>query len=97
MSAEFIFELRDVAVPSRRDSDITTIKGVNWSVREREFWVVGGLQGAGKSDLMFMLGGLTKPLAGRYTLFEQDMGAHFGDEFLPNRLRVGIVFDDARL
>src|SRR6185369_2810655 len=30
-------------------------------------------------------------------LYGQDMGEHFGDEFLPNRLRMGIVFDDARL
>jgi ABC-type transporter Mla maintaining outer membrane lipid asymmetry ATPase subunit MlaF len=25
------------------------------------------------------------------------MGQHFGDEFLPHRLRIGMVFDDARL
>ena len=97
MSADVILQLRDVTVPSRRDSDVGTIKGVNWSVRAHDFWIVGGLQGAGKSDLMFMLAGLTKPLDGSYVLFDQDMGAHFGDEFLPNRLRVGMVFDDARL
>jgi putative ABC transport system ATP-binding protein len=97
MSSEILFELRDVAVPSRRNSEIGTIDGVNWTVRAGEFWVVGGLQGAGKSDLMFMLAGLTKPLAGSFTLLGQDMGQHFGDEFLPSRLRVGMVFDDARL
>jgi ABC-type transporter Mla maintaining outer membrane lipid asymmetry ATPase subunit MlaF len=97
MSAEVIFELRDVTVPSRRDAETAVIAGLNWSARVGQFWVIGGLQGAGKSDLMFMLAGLTKPLAGSYTLLGQDMGQHFGDEFLPNRLRVGLVFDDARL
>ena len=97
MSAEAIFDLGDVTVPSRRDSDIAVVPGVNWSVGAGQFWVIGGLQGAGKSDLMFMLAGLTKPLTGTYTLLGQDMGQHFGDEFLPNRLRVGMVFDDARL
>jgi ABC-type transporter Mla maintaining outer membrane lipid asymmetry ATPase subunit MlaF len=97
MNGETIIQLNDVAVPSRRDSEVTVIEHVNWLVREREFWIVGGLQGAGKSDLMFMLAGLTKPLAGSYQLFDQDMGQHFGDEFLPSRLRVGMVFDDARL
>lgn len=97
MSGEVIYELDNVTVPSRRDSERAVIPGVKWSARGGEFWVIGGLQGAGKSDLMFMLAGLTKPIAGSYTLFGQNMGQHFGDEFLPNRLRVGMVFDDARL
>ena len=97
MNTEAIIEMRDVTVPSRRDSETPTIEGVNWTVREREFWIVGGLQGSGKSDLVFMLAGLTKPLSGNYTLYGQDMTQHFGDEFLPCRLRVGVVFDDARL
>ncbi len=97
MKGEPIIELRDLTVPSRRDVDVISIEGVNWTVREDEFWIVGGLQGSGKSDLMFMLAGLTKPTNGAYTLFGQDMTQHFGDEFLPSRLRVGMVFDDARL
>ncbi len=97
MNEEIIFEMRDVTVPSRRDAEKGTVSNVNWTVHQHEFWVVGGLQGAGKSDLMFMLAGLTKPLAGGYTLLGQNMGQRFGDEFLPNRLRVGLVFDDARL
>src|ERR1043166_4284005 len=97
MSAEPIIEMRDVIVPSRRDSEIVSIDGVNWTVHEHNFWIGGGLQGYGKSDLMFMLAGLTKPLRGSYTLYGQDMTQHFGDEFLPCRLRVGMVFDDARL
>ena len=97
MKGEPIIELRHVTVPSRRDTDVVALEGVNWTVREEEFWIVGGLQGSGKSDLMFMLAGLTKPTSGSYALFGQDMTQHFGDEFLPCRLRVGMVFDDARL
>jgi ABC-type transporter Mla maintaining outer membrane lipid asymmetry ATPase subunit MlaF len=97
MSAEVILDLQNVKVPSRRDTETCHIEDVDWSVRAGEFWIIGGLQGAGKSDLMFMLAGLTKPIDGCYKLFGQDMAEHFGDEFLPNRLRVGMVFDDARL
>jgi ABC-type transporter Mla maintaining outer membrane lipid asymmetry ATPase subunit MlaF len=97
MNEDVIIEMRDVTVPSRRDSDVATIEQVNWTVKKHDFLVVGGLQGSGKSDLMFMLAGLTKPLTGKFTLYGQDMGEHFGDEFLPNRRRVGMVFDDARL
>lgn len=92
-----VAELDQVTVPTRRDVEAPSLTEVTWTVREGEFWVVGGLQGAGKSDLMFMLAGLTRPLAGRYLLLGQDMAQRFGDEFLPNRLRVGMVFDDARL
>jgi putative ABC transport system ATP-binding protein len=97
MKGEPIIELRDLTVPSRRDAEVVALEGVNWTVREDDFWIVGGLQGSGKSDLMFMLAGLTKPTSGAYTLFGHDMTQHFGDKVLPYRLRVGMVFDDARL
>jgi ABC-type transporter Mla maintaining outer membrane lipid asymmetry ATPase subunit MlaF len=97
MKGDPIIELRDVNVPFRRDAEVTSLEAVNWTVREGDSWIVGGLQGSGKSDLMFMLAGLTKPRRGFFTLFGQDMTQHFGDEFLPCRLRVGMVFDDARL
>lgn len=96
-AAETILELRDVSVPSRRDNETVSVEGVNWTAGAGEFWILGGPQGSGKSDVMFMVAGMTKPLRGGYTLFGQDMGSHFGDEFLPSRLRVGVVFDDARL
>jgi cell division transport system ATP-binding protein len=97
MNPATLFELQDVTVPARRNPERTSLDGVNWTVHDQEFWVVGGLQGTGKSDLIFMLAGLTKPMRGRYTLFGQDMGARFGDEFLPSRMRMGLVFDDSRL
>ena len=97
MSAETILELREVAVPSRRDRLVVSIEAVDWTVRAGEFWIVGGPQGSGKSDLLFVLAGLAPPLRGHGTLFGQDMSTHFGDDRLPHRLRAGLVFDDARL
>lgn len=97
MNGEPIIELRDVAVPARWDAETISLEDVNWTVREDEFWIVGGPQGSGKSDLMFVLAGLNRPARGAYTLLGQDMTQHFGDEFLPCRLRVGMVFEDARL
>ena len=97
MSEETILELRDAVVPTRRDADAPALTGVNWPVRAGEFWIVGGTEGTRKSDLLFMLAGLTKPLGGQYILLGQDMTQQFGDESLPHRVRVGMVFDDARL
>ena len=97
MNSEAILDLQDVSVPSRRDAEAVSISQVTWAVDTHDFWIVGGPHGAGKSDLIFMLAGLTKPLTGCYKLFGYDMGQHFGDEFLPSRLRIGMVFDDSRL
>lgn len=97
MSAEVILNLQDVVVPLRREAETPALGAVNWSVKPGEFWILGGRQGGGKSDLLFMLAGLTRPLSGSYALLGQDMARQFGDEFLPNRVRVGMVFDDARL
>lgn len=97
MSAPPIIEMREVTIPSRRDNELPVAEKVSWSVSSGELWIVGGLLGSAKSDFIFLLGGLTRPLGGSYLLFGQDMGKHFGDEFLPNRLRTAIVFDDARL
>jgi len=97
MSAEVLLELRDVTVPSRRNPAGASIPGLNWTVRAGEFWVVGGHQGSGKSGLIFMLAGLTQPLGGSYTLLGQEMGRDVGDEILPNRARLGVVFNEARL
>ena len=97
MSDTPILELMDVTVPARRNAEVPSVEHVSWAVKAGEFWVIGGLQGSGKSDFTFMLSGLTKPLAGSFRLFGDDMARHFGDESLPNRLRIAMVFDDARL
>ena len=97
MSEPTTLELRDAVVPTRRDAETSALTGVNWSVRPGDFWIVGETEGTRKSDLLFMLAGLTKPLGGQYILFGEDMAQHFGDESLPYRVRVGMVFDDARL
>jgi ABC-type transporter Mla maintaining outer membrane lipid asymmetry ATPase subunit MlaF len=97
MNTPPVIQLSGVHVPTRRDPTQVSIPDVNWTVHENEFWVVGGPQGSGKSDLMFLLAGLTQPIEGSYKLFEQDMTRHSGDDFLPSRLKVGLVFDDARL
>jgi len=57
-AANVVIELVAVDVPSRTERERVVIPGLNWSVREREFWVVGGLPGSGKSDLLAMLAAL---------------------------------------
>ena len=51
-------EMSGVAVGSMRDPGGVVIEGVNWRVASGDFWVVGGLQGSGKSDFLCLAAGL---------------------------------------
>ena len=89
-----VIELRGVAVAARRDPATAVIREIDWRVMAGEFWVIGGLHGSGKSDLMAMLAGLIRPLGGSYRLFGTEMSETAGDELLADRRRLGLVFDN---
>ena len=89
-------EMRGVAVSSMKDPGVTVAEEVNWSVAPGEFWVVAGPQRSGKSDFLMLAGGLMAPASGRYWLFGGEMPI-FEDARLPERLRLGFVFDGGQL
>ena len=88
--------MREVALGSMRDPETVLLRDVNWEVQPGEFWVVAGLQGEGKSDLLMMTGGLMPPLEGQYWLFDNPMPM-FDEEHLPQRLRLGLTFETGQL
>ncbi len=91
-----LIEMRDVAVGALRDMAAPVAEQVNWTVAPGEFWAIGGLQGAGKSDFLMMTAGLMPPRAGEYRLFGETMPI-FDESRLAQRLRLGLVFDGGQL
>ena len=89
-------EMRSVSVAAMRDASFTVIEDVNWSVAAGEFWVVGGQEHSGKSDLLMLAAGLMSPVQGSCQLFGNDT-KHFGEAELAERLRVGFVFQGGHL
>lgn len=85
-----------VTVGSMRDPGRVVVEEVNWSVASGDFWVVGGLQGSGKSDFLSLTAGLIAPVEGVYRFFGEPMPI-FEEERLSVRLRLGLVFDGGRL
>ena len=85
-------DMRGVTVSALRDSKIVVAENVNWRVEPGEFWVVSGLHGAGKSDLLMLAGGVMAPVCGSYHLLGEDMPI-FSEERLAHRLKLGLVFD----
>ena len=95
-STGYAIEMRGVSAGSLRDLDKVVVEEVNWSVAAGDFWVIGGLQGSGKSDFLMMTGGMTAPLSGTYCLLGQEMPI-FEDHRLQERLRLGFVFENGQL
>jgi ABC-type transporter Mla maintaining outer membrane lipid asymmetry ATPase subunit MlaF len=89
-------EMTGLALASQLQPDQIVLEDVNWSVHAGEYWVLGGMHGSGKSDFLAMTAGLTPPLRGSYRLFGRPMPVT-GDQFLSERLRIGLVFDGGQL
>ncbi len=85
-------EMIDVAVTSLQAPKTVALEQVNWRVAEGEYWVVGGLPGAGQSDLVSTAAGLVRPYSGVHRLFGQEIAHLHEAERLRVQLRVGIVF-----
>ena len=95
-STRCALEMRGVSVGSMRDVDSIVVEDVNWTVSPGQWWVIGGLQGSGKSDFLTMTGGLMAPAAGTYCFLGEEMPI-FEDHRLPDRLKLGYVFENGQL
>ena len=73
-------------------ADTVMIQNVNWTIRAGDYWVVGGLPGTGKTDLLATAAGLQKPSAGTHLVFGRDLYRMDETEQLRERLRIGMVF-----
>jgi ABC-type transporter Mla maintaining outer membrane lipid asymmetry ATPase subunit MlaF len=68
------------------------VEHVNWRVRPRDFWVIAGLFGSGKSDFLATAAGLQRPADGTVKLFGNETFTLHEEALVENRLRVGMVF-----
>jgi ABC-type transporter Mla maintaining outer membrane lipid asymmetry ATPase subunit MlaF len=93
---EPVIRMENVAVGSLQDLSVRVAEEVNWRVQPGDYWVIAGLQGAGKTDFLMMTGGVMAPLQGRYWLFGQEMPI-FDEARLKERLRLGLVFETGQL
>ncbi|HEX3800700.1 MAG TPA: ATP-binding cassette domain-containing protein [Verrucomicrobiae bacterium] len=95
-SSSPVIEMNEVAFGTLQDVERVVMENVNWKVAPGEYWVVGGMHGSGKRDLISLTAGLMPPLRGTYRLFGSEMPL-YGDEQLAQRLRLGMVFDNGNL
>ena len=89
-----VIELLDVAVASPQQPEVAQVEAINWQVRPGEFWVIGGLHGAGKSNLLATTAGLQNPLRGVVKLFGRDVSDLREKDLEEERCRIGLIFQD---
>jgi ABC-type transporter Mla maintaining outer membrane lipid asymmetry ATPase subunit MlaF len=75
-------------------ADTITIKNVNWTINQGDYWIVGGLPGVGKTDLLATAAALQRPATGVHLVFGRDLYRLPEGEQLRERLRIGIVFQN---
>ena len=96
-AAGAVLEMTGVAVPALREPSRVQLDDVNWTVQRGDYWALGGLLRSGKSDLLALAAGLTRPPRGVCRWFGQELSGGFEEEHLALRRRVGFVFDGGRL
>lgn len=96
LSESTVIEMANVTVGSLAERGAITAESVNWTVSAGDYWVLAGLQGAGKSDFLMMTSGLMAPVDGTYRLFGETMPI-FDEPRLATRLRLGLAFDSGQL
>ena len=82
-----------VSLPHRRLEGDTVLSGVNWEVAAGECWVIAGLQGSGKTQLLETAAGLHPVSAGEVRLFGEVLDPSAPDENTGIRQRFGLVFE----
>ena len=75
------------------DAAVPAVRGVDLQVDAGGFVAITGASGSGKSTLLHMLGGITRPTAGRVLLEGVDLAALDDDALAAvRRRRIGFVF-----
>lgn len=70
------------------------VRNIDWRVKRGEFWLVAGLPGFGKSQVMQTAAGILPACAGNLRLFGRSLDSLPDGERERTRRRVGFVFSD---
>lgn len=75
------------------DAGVPAVRGIDLAIEQGEFVAITGASGSGKSTLLHMLGGITRPSAGRVLLEGVDLAVLDDDALaIVRRRRIGFVF-----
>ncbi len=98
-AAATVVDWRDVHKIYRMGEErVHALNGIDWTVKEGEYWAVMGPSGSGKSTLLNLLGCLDRPTRGVCRMFDHELSALSDDQLSELRLRrLGFVFQSFNL
>jgi ABC-type transporter Mla maintaining outer membrane lipid asymmetry ATPase subunit MlaF len=70
-----------------------SLRGVSWSVRRGDWWVLAGPPNCGKSSLLMAMGVMHPLAGGELRLFGQSISPTMGDELASLRRGIGLLFE----
>ena len=84
----------DAAIAPAQAGCAVEVESVNWRILPETFWVIGGVFGSGRSDLLATAAGLQRPARGLVKIFGHETFT-LGEELLiEHRRRIGLVFSN---
>lgn len=91
-----IIKMSGISVGTMADPDHMVLESLDWVVQEGEIWVVAGMHGSGKLDLLNLVSGLLPQKDGDYQLFGHTMPIT-DETLLLERLNLATVFEGGGL
>jgi len=92
-----LLEMHGLRLDSARQPGRVLLDQVDWRVLPGDFWVLGGLQGAGKSEFLTLAAGLVSPASGSFRLLDTDLSPRDSSLPLEARLRIGVLLEGGQL
>ena len=73
------------------------LKNVSFNIGKGEMIFVAGHSGAGKSTILRLIAGITKPTSGKVLINKHDLGSLTDNQLCYLRQHIGIVFQDHKI
>lgn len=98
---DFIFHLRNMirfeSVSKTYAGGFQALKNISFNISKGEMIFIAGHSGAGKSTILRLIAGITKPTSGKVLINKHDLGLLSDNQLCYLRQHIGIVFQDHKI
>ena len=89
--------IRFESVSKTYQGGFQALKNVSFAITKGEMIFIAGHSGAGKSTVLKLISGITRPSGGRVLMNKQDIGRLSDNQLCYLRQHIGIVFQDHKI
>ena len=89
--------IRFESVSKTYDGGFQALKNISFNISKGEMIFVAGHSGAGKSTMLRLIAGITRPTSGKVLMNKHDLGSLSDNQLCYLRQHIGIVFQDHKI